>query len=82
MELPLPGRFNASNALVALAAAARWALERGRMARALRRRRPVPGRVQPVDEGQAFAVLVDYSHKPDALENVLLAARELADGRA
>ncbi len=37
----------------------------------------VPGRFEPVDEGQEFAVLVDYAHTPDSLENVLRAAREL-----
>jgi UDP-N-acetylmuramoyl-L-alanyl-D-glutamate--2,6-diaminopimelate ligase len=39
----------------------------------------VPGRFEPVDEGQDFAVLVDYAHTPDSLENVLRAARELAE---
>ena len=38
----------------------------------------MPGRFEPVDEGQPFAVLVDYAHTPDSLENVLRAARELA----
>ena len=41
----------------------------------------MPGRFEPVAEGQPFAVLVDYAHTPDSLENVLRAARELADGR-
>ena len=41
----------------------------------------MPGRVQAVDEGQGFALLVDYAHKPGALEKVLAAARELASGR-
>jgi UDP-N-acetylmuramoyl-L-alanyl-D-glutamate--2,6-diaminopimelate ligase len=41
----------------------------------------VPGRFEPVDEGQEFAVLVDYAHTPDSLENVLAAARELTAGR-
>jgi UDP-N-acetylmuramoyl-L-alanyl-D-glutamate--2,6-diaminopimelate ligase len=41
----------------------------------------VPGRFEPVDEGQPFAVLVDYAHTPDSLENVLRAARELGPGR-
>jgi magnesium-transporting ATPase (P-type) len=41
----------------------------------------VPGRFEPVDEGQPFAVFVDYSHKPDALEAVLRTARALTAGR-
>jgi UDP-N-acetylmuramoyl-L-alanyl-D-glutamate--2,6-diaminopimelate ligase len=41
----------------------------------------VPGRFEAVDEGQPFAVIVDYSHKPGALQSVLEAARELTDGR-
>jgi UDP-N-acetylmuramoyl-L-alanyl-D-glutamate--2,6-diaminopimelate ligase len=41
----------------------------------------VPGRFEPVDEGQAFGLLVDYAHTPDSLENVLRAARELTSGR-
>ncbi len=41
----------------------------------------MPGRFEPVDEGQAFAVLVDYAHTPDSLENVLRAARPLTEGR-
>jgi UDP-N-acetylmuramoyl-L-alanyl-D-glutamate--2,6-diaminopimelate ligase len=40
----------------------------------------VPGRFELVDEGQPFAVLVDYAHTPDSLENVLSAARSLSDG--
>jgi UDP-N-acetylmuramoyl-L-alanyl-D-glutamate--2,6-diaminopimelate ligase len=81
VELPLRGRFNASNALVALAASAALGFDVGALAHALATAEPVPGRVQAVDEGQGFAVLVDYSHKPGALENVLLAARDLAEGR-
>ncbi|MDX6726347.1 MAG: UDP-N-acetylmuramoyl-L-alanyl-D-glutamate--2,6-diaminopimelate ligase, partial [Baekduia sp.] len=37
-----------------------------------------PGRFEPVDAGQEFAVVVDYSHKPDALDNVLRTARDMA----
>jgi UDP-N-acetylmuramoyl-L-alanyl-D-glutamate--2,6-diaminopimelate ligase len=42
--------------------------------------RGVPGRFEAVDEGQPFHVIVDYAHKPGALENVLRAARDLAAG--
>ena len=41
----------------------------------------MPGRFEPVDEGQDFGVLVDYAHTPDSLENVLRAARELTARR-
>jgi UDP-N-acetylmuramoyl-L-alanyl-D-glutamate--2,6-diaminopimelate ligase len=78
VQLPLRGRFNAANALVALAAGDALGLDLGRMADALRTVTAVPGRVQAVDVGQDFAVLVDYSHKPGALEKVLASARELA----
>jgi UDP-N-acetylmuramoyl-L-alanyl-D-glutamate--2,6-diaminopimelate ligase len=81
VELPLRGRFNAANALVALAAGDALRLSLAEMAEALRTVVPVPGRVQAVAEGQGFAVLVDYAHKPGALENVLAAARELASRR-
>jgi UDP-N-acetylmuramoyl-L-alanyl-D-glutamate--2,6-diaminopimelate ligase len=81
LVLPLPGRFNVANALIALAAGSTLGHPLDAMAEALGRVEPVPGRVQAVDEGQGFAVLVDYSHKPGALENVLMAARDLADGR-
>ena len=40
----------------------------------------MPGRFEPVEEGQDFGVLVDYAHTPDSLENVLRAARELTTG--
>jgi UDP-N-acetylmuramoyl-L-alanyl-D-glutamate--2,6-diaminopimelate ligase len=80
-ELPLRGRFNAANALVALACGQALGLSLEGMAGALADAPPVPGRVQPVEEGQPFAVLVDYSHKPAALENVLHTARDMAAGR-
>ena len=51
-----------------------------RVAQALPTAGRVPGRFEPVDEGQPFAVLVDYAHTPDSLENVLRAARDLARG--
>ncbi|HWT23820.1 MAG TPA: UDP-N-acetylmuramoyl-L-alanyl-D-glutamate--2,6-diaminopimelate ligase [Solirubrobacteraceae bacterium] len=81
VTLPLRGRFNAANALVALACGHALGLSLEGMAAALAAAPPVPGRVQPVEEGQPFAVLVDYSHKPAALENVLATARDMAAGR-
>jgi UDP-N-acetylmuramoyl-L-alanyl-D-glutamate--2,6-diaminopimelate ligase len=78
---PLRGRFNVYNALGAFAAARALAVPPERALGALGSAGLVPGRFQPVEEGQEFAVLIDYAHTPDSLENVLRAARELASGR-
>ena len=79
VALPMPGRFNVANALGALAAAHALGGELDLILAALERGVRVPGRFEPVDEGQEFAVLVDYAHTPDSLENVLRAARELVE---
>jgi UDP-N-acetylmuramoyl-L-alanyl-D-glutamate--2,6-diaminopimelate ligase len=81
VELPLPGHFNVENALAALATASALGVGIERGATALARAGRVPGRFEPVDEGQRFTVLVDYAHTPDSLDNVLHAARLIADGR-
>ncbi|HEX2015613.1 MAG TPA: UDP-N-acetylmuramoyl-L-alanyl-D-glutamate--2,6-diaminopimelate ligase [Solirubrobacteraceae bacterium] len=81
LACPLPGRFNALNALGALAAGEALGLELEQMADTLGTVARVPGRFEPVLEGQDFTVLVDYAHTPDSLENVLQAARPLTDGR-
>ncbi len=80
VRLPMPGRFNVANALGALAAVHALGGELEPLLGALERGVRVPGRFEPVDEGQGFAVLVDYAHTPDSLENVLGAARALLDG--
>jgi UDP-N-acetylmuramoyl-L-alanyl-D-glutamate--2,6-diaminopimelate ligase len=79
VNLPMPGRFNVANALGALAVAHRLGVPMGVLIEALERGVRVPGRFEPVDRGQDFAVLVDYAHTPDSLENVLEAARELIE---
>jgi UDP-N-acetylmuramoyl-L-alanyl-D-glutamate--2,6-diaminopimelate ligase len=81
VRLPLPGLFNVQNALAATAAAGALGVELAAVAEALATFERVPGRFEPVDEGQDFGVLVDYAHTPDSIENVLQAARELARGR-
>jgi UDP-N-acetylmuramoyl-L-alanyl-D-glutamate--2,6-diaminopimelate ligase len=80
VDLKLRGRFNVENALGALAAARLLGIADDAIARGIESLRGVPGRFEPVDEGQPFTVIVDYAHKPGALENVLRAARELAAG--
>jgi UDP-N-acetylmuramoyl-L-alanyl-D-glutamate--2,6-diaminopimelate ligase len=77
----LPGHFNVANALGAFAAAVALGVEPEQIVAGLARAGRVPGRFEPIDEGQGFTVLVDYAHTPDSLENVLRAARRLTAGR-
>jgi UDP-N-acetylmuramoyl-L-alanyl-D-glutamate--2,6-diaminopimelate ligase len=81
VELPLVGHFNVENALAALALAVGLGIEPEQAIAALAEAEPVPGRMEPIDEGQRFGVIVDYAHTPDSLENVLVAARRLTSGR-
>ena len=81
VRTPLPGDFNVANSLAALAACHVLGVPGEPAAAALADAGQVPGRFEPVDEGQPFAVLIDYAHTPDSLENVLRAARRLTDGR-
>jgi UDP-N-acetylmuramoyl-L-alanyl-D-glutamate--2,6-diaminopimelate ligase len=77
----LPGRFNAANVLTALAVTHQLGVSLETIVAALADAAPAPGRFQALDEGQPFAVLVDYAHTPDSLENVLRAARALTSAR-
>ena len=81
MRIPLPGDFNVANALAALGVARALGLDLGGATAALGSAEQVPGRFESIDEGQPFAVVVDYAHTPDSLENVLEAARRITEGR-
>jgi len=80
VRLPLPGSFNVRNALAATVALVEAGLPLDAVAAGLRRAGGVPGRTEVVDEGQDFLAVVDYAHKPDAVEAVLEALRP-ATGR-
>jgi UDP-N-acetylmuramoyl-L-alanyl-D-glutamate--2,6-diaminopimelate ligase len=77
----LRGRFNVENVLGAVAAARLLDLPAAAIVRGVEHVTGVPGRFEAVDEGQDFAVLVDYAHTPEALANVLGEARAIASGR-
>lgn len=80
-HIGLPGRFNVANALAAFCVGLVYGADPEAAADALAGVRGVPGRLEPVPGSQPFAVLVDYAHTPDGLENVLRAAREITRGR-
>ena len=75
VSLRLRGAFNAMNALAAFAAGRALGIPRPSIVAGLEKLSSVPGRLEPVDEGQPFQVLVDYAHTPDALERALEAVR-------
>lgn len=81
VESGLIGRYNVSNLLAAVATA--WALGRdpSRLLPKIRAFRGVPGRMERIDEGQNFNVLVDYAHTDDALRNALGMLRTITPGR-
>ena len=77
----IPGEFNVSNALAAIASAALAGLDPRSVADGIARVGGVPGRLEQVSRGQDYSVVVDYAHKPDALEAVLATLRPLTQGR-
>ncbi len=78
---PIPGGFNVANALAAVAAAATAGYDAEAVARAIAEGPGVPGRLERIDAGQDFEVVVDYAHKPDAVEAALATLRPLTNGR-
>ena len=81
LKTRLLGRFNVENVLAAVAAARLLGLPDQAIQAGVAAVRGVPGRFEAVDEGQPFAVVVDYAHTPSSLANVLATARDLARGR-
>jgi len=81
ISLPMPGRFNVSNALAALAIAHVEGVGWEIAVDALARTTGVPGRMERIDVGQSFAVVVDYAHTADSLSKVLRTLRPVTRGR-
>jgi UDP-N-acetylmuramoyl-L-alanyl-D-glutamate--2,6-diaminopimelate ligase len=79
--VPLPGDFNVANAVAAVAACAEAGFDVARVAAGVAVGGGVPGRLERIDEGQDFLVVVDYAHKPDAVEAAVRTLRPLTDGK-
>ncbi len=78
--LPLIGRFNAENAAAAATVAMSMGLAPDVIAQGLNRAKSVPGRLERIDLGQAFLVVVDYAHAPQPAQEVLACLREATEG--
>jgi UDP-N-acetylmuramoyl-L-alanyl-D-glutamate--2,6-diaminopimelate ligase len=81
LDVRLRGLFNVENVLCVVAVGELLELPHEAVRAGIASLAGVPGRFEPVDAGQRFAVLVDYAHTPDSLDNVLRAARAIAHGR-
>jgi UDP-N-acetylmuramoyl-L-alanyl-D-glutamate--2,6-diaminopimelate ligase len=79
--VPLPGDFNVSNALCAIAGLGEAGFDAGVVTRGIADAGGVPGRLEQVDAGQDFLAVVDYAHKPDAVAAALQALRGQTAGR-
>ncbi|MDT0264974.1 UDP-N-acetylmuramoyl-L-alanyl-D-glutamate--2,6-diaminopimelate ligase [Streptomyces sp. DSM 44915] len=78
---PLPGPFNVANALAAIVALAVAGVDVATAARGVAAVPGVPGRLERVRAGQPYLAVVDYAHKPAAVESVLQALRKVTEGR-
>ncbi|MDQ5840650.1 MAG: UDP-N-acetylmuramoyl-L-alanyl-D-glutamate--2,6-diaminopimelate ligase, partial [Chloroflexota bacterium] len=81
VTIQLPGRFNVSNPLAALGLAQAEDIDLEQAAAALAEVRGVPGRMERIDLGQPFGVIVDYAHTADSLAKMLRTLRPLTTGR-
>lgn len=81
VQLGRPGAFNVANALGAAAAGLGLGLDLASISRGLESWPGAPGRMEQVDEGQPFTVVVDFAHAPDSLERVLRELRAGSRGR-
>jgi UDP-N-acetylmuramoyl-L-alanyl-D-glutamate--2,6-diaminopimelate ligase len=81
LKLPVSGRWNASNALAAAATGVAIGLSLEEIRHGLERFAGVSGRMERVDLGQPFAVIIDYAHTPQSLEKVLRELRGVTRGK-
>jgi len=78
---PLPGLFNVANTLAAVAASAEAGLDAQAVADGIAASPGVPGRLERIETTLPFTVVVDYAHKPDAVDAVLRTMRPVTTGR-
>lgn len=81
VRLPLAGAFNVSNALVAAGCGIGLGLSLETVVAGLEGAPQVPGRMERVECGQPFSVVVDYAHTPDSLEKAIASVKQVCEGR-
>ncbi|MEA2023686.1 MAG: UDP-N-acetylmuramoyl-L-alanyl-D-glutamate--2,6-diaminopimelate ligase [Actinomycetota bacterium] len=81
VELPIPGRFNVENAMVAAATALEIGIDDASISRGLSSVGTIPGRFERIESDRGFGVIVDYAHTPDAIDAVIDSALRMSEGR-
>lgn len=81
VNLKIPGEFNIRNALAAAAAAASFGIKLNAIQKGLEAQVEIPGRIETINVGQPFTVVVDYAHTPESLEALLSLFRPLTKGK-
>lgn len=81
VQIPIAGIYNVSNVLAALAAVTSLGVQLEQAVKDLESFEGIPGRMQRIDLGQDFTAIVDFAHTPNGLENALVTARAMTDGR-
>jgi len=81
VQLKLAGIFNVYNALLAAGICIQLGISPEDICRGLEDVRAVPGRIELLETGTPYRVILDYAHSPDSLENILKAVRQTAKGR-
>lgn len=80
-KIPLPGRFTVSNVLCAVAIGLSQSISLSEITRTLTALKAVEGRLEPVNAGQDYSIIVDFAHTPDALEQVYTTLRPMVSGK-
>ena len=76
IETKIPGEFNVMNSLAAVIAGEKLGLEKSDIEKGIKTLASVEGRMNVIDEGQPFTVIVDYAHAPDAIEKVFNSVKD------
>lgn len=77
----IPGKMNVYNALAAATVAVAHHINLNTIQQALEKMEPVPGRLEPIEQGQPYTVIVDYAHTEDSLHQLLSMFKELTVGK-
>lgn len=81
VKLGIPGRFTVYNSMAAAAAALELGVDMNTVMDAFAKSHGVKGRMETLDTGRDFTVIIDYAHTPDGLENLLSSVRDVYKGR-